>query len=59
MTTFGSKQPGARINMEIERATQVAVDTIRDFMEERLGPLLPHFETMVAQLESQSRAGKK
>jgi hypothetical protein len=35
------------------------VDTIRDFMEERLGPLLPHFEAMVAQLESQSRDGKK
>lgn len=59
MTTFAQKAPGASINMEIERATQVTVDTIRDFMEERLGPLLPRFEAMVAQLEEQSRAGKK
>lgn len=59
MTTFAQKAPGARINMEIERATQVTVDTIRDFMEERLGPLLPRFEAMVAQLEEQGRAGKK
>ena len=59
MTTFAQKEPGAHINMEIERATQVTVDTIRDFMEERLGPLLPRFEAMVAELEDQSRAGKK
>lgn len=59
MTTFAQKAPGARINMEIERATQVTVDTIRDFMEERLGPLLPRFEAMVAQLEEQGRTGKK
>lgn len=59
MTTFAQKAPGARINMEIERATQVTVDTLRDFMEERLGPLLPRFEAMVAQLEEQGRAGKK
>ena len=59
MTTFAQKQPGARINMEIERSTQVTVDTIRDFMEERLGPLLPRFEAMVAQLEEQGRTGKK
>lgn len=59
MTTFAQKQPGARINMEIERATQVTVDTVRDFMEERLGPLLPRFEALVAQLEEQGRGGKK
>lgn len=59
MTTFAQKAPGARINMEIERATQVTVDTIRDFMEERLGPLLPRFEAMVTQLEEQGHAGKK
>jgi riboflavin synthase len=50
MTTFGEKAAGARINMEIERGTQVTVDTIRDFLEERLGPLLPQFEAMAEQL---------
>jgi len=50
MTTFGSKERGAHINMEIERATQVTVDTIRDFLEERLGPLLPQLESLVEKL---------
>lgn len=52
MTTFGTKERDARINMEIDRATQVTVDTIRDFMEERLGPLLPQLESFVQQLET-------
>lgn len=59
MTTFAQKAPGAPVNMEIERSTQVTVDTLRDFMEERLGPLLPRFEAMVAQLEEQASTGKK
>lgn len=59
MTTFAQKTPGARVNMEIERTTQVAVDTIRAFLEERLGPLLPRFETLVEQLEAQARTGEK
>lgn len=50
LTTFGDKAPGAGINMEIERSTQVTVDTIRDFLEERLGPLLPQLEAVVEQL---------
>ena len=41
MTTFGQKQPGDRLNIEIERSTQVFVDTVRDALEERLGPLMP------------------
>jgi len=56
MTTFGAKQPGVRVNMEIERSTQVTVDTIRDFLEERLGPLLPQLEAMVEQLAAGSVA---
>jgi riboflavin synthase len=44
MTTFGDKPVGARLNIEIERATQVMVDTVRDALEERLGPLLPALE---------------
>jgi riboflavin synthase len=44
MTTFGGKQVGDRLNIEIERSTQVFVDTIRDALDERLGPLLPALE---------------
>jgi riboflavin synthase len=44
MTTFGDKQPGDALNVEIERSTQVFVDTVRDTLEERLGPLLPALE---------------
>jgi len=40
MTTFGEKDAGAALNIEIERGTQVAVDTIRAMVDERLGPLL-------------------
>jgi len=40
MTTFGEKAAGAALNIEIERGTQVVVDTIRATVEERLGPLL-------------------
>ena len=40
MTTFGEKEVGAALNIEIERSTQVVVDTIRATVEERLGPLL-------------------
>ena len=40
MTTFADKQPGDALNIEIERGTQVMVDTVRAAVEERLGPLL-------------------
>jgi len=40
MTTFGEKAVGAALNIEIERGTQVVVDTIRATVEERLGPLM-------------------
>lgn len=53
LTTFGAKDRGARINLEIERSTQVTVDTIRDVLEERLGPLLPRLEQFVEQLEQE------
>jgi riboflavin synthase len=48
MTTFGEKGPGAVLNIEIERSTQVFVDTVRDALEERLGPLLPALEKLLA-----------
>ncbi|HEY8974324.1 MAG TPA: riboflavin synthase subunit alpha [Burkholderiaceae bacterium] len=41
MTTFGEKTAGAALNIEIERSTQVMVDTVRDAVDERLGALLP------------------
>ena len=47
MTTFGEKAVGAALNIEIERATQVFVDTVRDALDERLGPLLPALEALL------------
>ena len=49
MTTFGSKRVGDALNIEIERGTQVVVDTVRDALDERLGPLLPALEALLAQ----------
>ena len=40
-TTFAHKVAGDALNIEIERSTQVMVDTVRDAVEERLGPLMP------------------
>lgn len=47
-TTFGAKQVGDALNVEIERSTQVFVDTVRAAIDERLGPLLPLLEEMLA-----------
>ena len=44
MTSFGDKLVGDALNIEIERATQVMVDTVRDAVAEKLGPLLPALE---------------
>ena len=41
VTTLGQVDVGARLNIEIDRSTQVMVDTVRDAIEERLGPLWP------------------
>jgi riboflavin synthase len=35
------------LNIEIERQTQVFVDTVREAIEERLGPLLPALEQLL------------
>ncbi|MDY0746839.1 riboflavin synthase subunit alpha [Paucibacter sp. R3-3] len=48
MTTFADKGVGAELNIEIERSTQVFVDTVRDAIDERLGPLLPALEKLLA-----------
>jgi riboflavin synthase len=44
MTSFGDKAVGESLNIEIERTTQVMVDTVRDAVAEKLGPLLPVLE---------------
>lgn len=44
MTTFAGKREGDRVNIEIERQTQVFVDTVREAIDERLGPLAPLLE---------------
>ena len=49
MTTFGDKVEGAPLNVEIERQTQVFVETVRDAIDERLGPLLPALEALLRQ----------
>ena len=40
-TTFGKLGVGDAVNIEIERSTQVLVDTVRDAVAERLDALLP------------------
>jgi riboflavin synthase len=49
VTNFGDLEVGARVNVEIERGTQIVVDTIRDALDERLGPLLPALEEVLRQ----------
>lgn len=41
VTVFEEKVAGDKVNVEIERGTQVAVDTIRDTVQETLGKLEP------------------
>jgi len=49
MTVFGQKQAGDWLNIEIERGTQVVVDTVRTTVEEMLGSLKPALEAFLAQ----------
>ena len=49
MTVFGEKKQGDIVNIEIERATQVVVDTVRSMLQETLGPLLPALEALLQQ----------
>jgi len=49
MTTFGEKAEGAQLHIEIERQTQVFVDTVRAAIDERLGPLLPALQRLLAE----------
>jgi riboflavin synthase len=48
-TTFADKGVGDALNIEIERSTQVFVDTVRDAIDERLGALRPALEALLRQ----------
>lgn len=47
VTVFEQKGPGDRLNIEIERSTQVVVDTIRETVKEALGRLQPALEALL------------
>lgn len=47
MTVFEAKSVGEHINVEIERGTQVVVDTVRDTLQENLAHLFPLFEKIL------------
>jgi len=49
MTVFKNKAVGQHLNIEIERGTQVIVDTVRDTLEDNLGKLYPLFEKLLEQ----------
>lgn len=49
MTTFGDRREGDEVNVEIERQTQIVVDTVERVLDERLGPLMPALQALVAQ----------
>jgi len=46
-TVLDGKAPGDRLNIEIERNTQVVVDTVRDAVAESLGELKPMLEALL------------
>ncbi len=47
MTTFENKSEGDYINIEIERSTQVVVDTVRDAVKDELAELYPLLEKLL------------
>ena len=47
MTVFEDKQVGDAVNIEIERGTQVVVDTVRETVQESLGKLQPLLEAIL------------
>ena len=49
VTSFDLKQVGGWVNVEIERGTQVIVDTIENTLEQKLGALYPMLEAMMAE----------
>jgi len=49
MTVFKNKGVGQHLNIEIERSTQIVVDTVRSTLEENLGKLFPLLEKLLEQ----------
>lgn len=49
MTVFKHKTVGQHLNIEIERGTQVIVDTVRSTLQENLGHLYPLLEKLLEQ----------
>lgn len=49
MTVFAEKKAGDLVNIEIERSTQVLVDTVRMMLQEKLGPYMPALDALIAQ----------
>ena len=47
MTGFGHKRVGDLVNIEIERSTQVVVDTVRETVQASLGRLKPVLEALL------------
>ena len=47
MTVFEHKRVGDALNIEIERGTQVVVDTVREAVDESLGQLKPLLESLL------------
>lgn len=46
-TVFESKKAGDRLNVEIDRSTQVLVDTVREAVQESLGRLRPALDALL------------
>ncbi len=44
---FAAKKAGYALNIEIERSTQVVVDTVREAVQESLGRLAPVLEGLL------------
>lgn len=55
MTTLGDKRVGDAFNIEIERQTQVIVDTVREAVQERLGPYLDLLDALARERAATGR----
>jgi riboflavin synthase len=55
MTTFGERREGDAVNIEIERQTQVIVDTVRDAVEQRLAPYTDMLDALMRERSGTGR----
>lgn len=55
MTTFADRHEGDALNIEIERQTQVIVDTVRAAVTERLGPYTELLEDLARERAARTR----